>query len=127
MVPWHVDGAVKNILEELEPGRHTFIPVNGRRVGSDQPERDFYIVHVTTAINAVVMEETRFADGIGKYTQFQGRILSASIDITQPKIVVRKDLITGHHLWRSGIAKWGGTRWLLTISVRMDLRRGSNR
>ena len=108
MVPWHVDGAVKNILEDLEPGRHTFIPVNVRRNGSDKPERDFYIVHVTTAINAVVMEDTKFADGIGKYTQYQGRVLAAQISTVLPKIVVRKQPIIGHHLWRCGIGKWGG-------------------
>lgn len=100
--PWYVDDSVKSLLEELDPGVHGFIPINVRVVGGPPREHRFYILHCTAAIHAVVMKDTRFADGIGKFYPH-----SAQLSERGP-IVLNGNMIEGRHLWRGGIGKWGG-------------------
>lgn len=97
--PWHVGEEVREILEELEPGRHGFIPINARKTHLKTEERQFYILHVTAAIrNFIVIEETRFSDGIGKVSATGGGQI-----VPSGPIVLRADLIKGHHFWRGGL------------------------
>ncbi|MDX2288815.1 MAG: hypothetical protein NW217_08350, partial [Hyphomicrobiaceae bacterium] len=71
--PWYVDDQVRNLLEELDPGRHRFLPIRIRHQKSNIDERPFYILHVTSVVrDTIVVEETRFADGIGKTDYFGG-------------------------------------------------------
>ena len=102
--PWHIDEEVRNLIEGLEPGRHNFIPIRVRLKDAMTDERPFYLLHVTTALRgSIIIEKTRFADGIGKTDITGGGQLSAS-----GPIVLKSSMIEGHHLWRGGIGKYGG-------------------
>jgi hypothetical protein len=109
--PWHVSAEVKSILEELEPGIHNFIPVNVRRQDSGVNEGIYYIVHVTAAINAVVIEETSFARGVGRAAYER----SSQLD-PMGKIVIDGSKIGGRHFWRGGIGTYDGRPDMLAYS-----------
>lgn len=97
---WTVSPKVKNIIEELEPGIHTFIPVepvvrrSGRRFGT------YYLLYVGQVIDAVIIEESAFRDGEGRAGFNEAPVLT--------RAVLNGPLIEGKHLWRGGLGKWGG-------------------
>lgn len=97
---WTVSEKVKNIIEELEPGIHTFIPVepivrrSGRRFGT------YYLLYVGQVIDAVVIEESVFRDGEGRAGFNVAPVLT--------RAVLNGPLIEGKHLWRGGLEKLGG-------------------
>lgn len=109
--PWYVDDTVKNLLEELEPGVHGFIPINVRVVGGPPKEHRFYVLHCTAALNPVVMEESCFSNGIGKYHPH-----NAQLSETGP-IVLDEAKISGHHLWRGGGWEMGRRRRSLVVHL----------
>jgi hypothetical protein len=109
--PWHVSAEVKSILEELEPGVHNFVSVNVRRQDTGVDEGTYYLLHVTAAINAVVIEETSFADGVGRAAYEQCSQLNPI-----GKIVIDGSKIGGRHFWRGGIGSYHGRPDMLAYS-----------
>jgi hypothetical protein len=68
--PWHVSERVKDIIEDLEPGLHTLIPLNAVKEdvrGKKHPilpdNQKYFLLHTSRVIDAVVFEETDFQEG----------------------------------------------------------------
>jgi hypothetical protein len=100
---WVVKDTVKQIIEDLEPDVHTFIPVNLRVQGKEKDYGQYYLLYVGQAVDSIVIEETKFRDGFGRAGFEKSWVLSAFGDI-----VLDGALIEGRHLWRGGIGKLGG-------------------
>lgn len=100
---WTVKDNVKQIIEELEPGVHTFIPVKLRVRGKDHCFGQYFLLYVGQAIDAVIIDETKFRDGLGRAGFERSSVLSAFGDI-----VLDDRLSEGRHLLRGGIGKVGG-------------------
>ena len=98
---WTVSEKVKAIIEDLEPGIHTFIPVepivrrSGRRFGT------YYLLYVSQVIDAVVIEESTFRGGRRGRAGF-------NVAPVLTRTVLDGRLIEGKHLWRGGLEKLGG-------------------
>ncbi len=101
---WTIKDTVKNIIAELEPGVHTFIPVNLRVRGKDTDFGQFYLLYVGQVIDAVAIDETDFRDGHGRAGFEKSWVLNSLVGHT----VLDGKLIKGRHLWRGGRAKLGG-------------------
>jgi hypothetical protein len=101
---WTVKDSVKKIIEDLEPGVHTFIPVNLRVRGKDKDFGQYFLLFVGQAIDAVVIDETDFRDGHGREGLARASILNSLVGDT----VLDASKIAGRYLWRGGIAKLGG-------------------
>jgi hypothetical protein len=99
---WTVKSNVKQIIEELEPDIHTFIPVNLRVIGSDRDCGQYYLLYPGQAIDAVVIDETDFSEGKGRAGFAKSHTLS-------PFGVTTLDgrLIAGRHLWRGAWGRFG--------------------
>lgn len=95
MQPWYVDETIKDILSDIEPGRHNFIPIRLTREDSMPTQRNFFLLHVTAAIEAIIIEHTRFAAGVGSdaYEHVQQLVESGPI-------VLDSTSIANRHLWR---------------------------
>ena len=100
--PWIVEEKVRQIIEDLERNVHTFIPVNVRMKGSERNCGPYYVLYPGQAINAVVIEETDFAEGKGHAGLAISRVLSTFGDT-----VLDPTLVAGRHLWRGARAKIG--------------------
>lgn len=97
-----VNEKVKGVVEELEESTHAFVPLQvdlGDKWGG---VAKFYVLHVSVAINAIVIEETDFHEGSGQAGFEKSPYLSSF-----GKIVLKADRIKGRHLWRGAIAEWG--------------------
>ncbi len=101
---WAVNDQVKQIIEELEPNVHTFIPINLRVRGRDVGYGQYYLLYAGQAVDAIVIDETDFRDGHGRAAFEKSWVLSTLGGDT----VLDGRLIEGRHLWRGGIGKWGG-------------------
>ncbi len=98
---WTVKKNVKNIIEELEPGVHTFIPINLRVRGTEKDFGQYYLLYVGQVIDAVVIDETDFRDGHGRAGFEKASILNRLVGDT----VLDGELIAGRHLWRGGVGR----------------------
>ncbi len=98
---WTVSPKVKKIIEDLEPGIHTFIPVQPIVRRSGRGFGTYYLLYVGQVIDAVVIEESTFRGGR------RGR---AGFEVTPilTSAVLDGRLIEGKHLWRGGLEKLGG-------------------
>jgi hypothetical protein len=101
---WTVNDDVKQIIEELEPGVHTFIPVNLRVRGKDTDYGGYYLLYLGQAIDAIVIDETNFRDGFGREGFQKSWVLNTLVGPT----VLDPNPIEGRHLWRGGWGKIGG-------------------
>lgn len=99
---WVVRAAVKVVVEDLEPRIHTFIPVHLQSRKQSTPEL-FYFLRVGQAIDAVVIERSKFVGGYGKVAFREGKPLSDFGNTT-----LRSNQIMGKHLWRGGWARTDG-------------------
>ncbi|MEQ1672515.1 MAG: DUF1629 domain-containing protein [Hyphomicrobium sp.] len=127
--PWHVSDRVKDIIEDLEPGVHTFIPINaikvvventtdadlyaagdltkGKQEAISPRNRKYFILHVQRVVKAVVLDETDYA---GTTTAEQVRQTGSGTISKLGKCTLYASAIKGHHLWRGGIATYGRLR-----------------
>lgn len=102
---WHVNQTVKEIIEDLEPGVHKFIPINIKVRGKDNEHSKYYILYINQVIDAVVIEETDFAGGRrGR----EGYMRNPALSRLAGDIVLNTELIGKAHLWRGGRGKLGG-------------------
>ena len=95
---------VRNVIESLEPGRHQFVPVRIRRRRGDKPifrldgrvlaDEPYYLFHVITFLDSIWVERSNvYIDG------------PTNLIRTRPgnyEIVLHKEIIAGHHVWREG-------------------------
>jgi len=108
---WTVKENVKQIIEELEPDVHTFIPVNLRVRGSEQDWGQYYLLYPGQAIDAIVIDETDFAEGKGR-AGF-GKLIGSTAPVPSYTLspfgntVLDGALIAGRHLWRGARARLG--------------------
>jgi len=96
---WTIKENVKDIIEAIEPSVHKYIPVNLRVRGSSADWGQYFLLLPGQAINAVVIDETDFAEGRGRAAYEQDWTLSPF-----GEIVLDGGLIEGRHLWRGN---WG--------------------
>lgn len=99
--PFIVCELLKEKLESLEPGIHSFMPIEIFSAGQHEQEKSYgiyYWILSPPRLNAVIIEETTFTKGVGRagYELSGGRISSSAADIC----VVDGDVIAGHHLWQ---------------------------
>lgn len=101
---WGVSPEARALIEEFEPGVHQFVPVEILRPRSGKPihrldgrvlDTPYYLFSVQTLIDAVWVErsEVEISPVLGSppsVYQVPGRW----------NIVLRRDLVAGHHVWR---------------------------
>lgn len=99
--PWHVSERVRQTISNLEPGRHNFLQVNAiRGDGNNTPCGNYYILHTSRVVDAVVFERTDFQGGGGASNRAFG---SAAIS-RSGTCVLAANAIGSSHLWRGGLA-----------------------
>lgn len=98
--PFIVCERLRDILEELEPGRHDFLPVEVRSEARGAQEKSYgtyYLIVGLVSLNAVVIEQTAFTKGFGR----EGYELSARFDPEDSgPCVLDARVIAGHHFWQ---------------------------
>jgi hypothetical protein len=99
---WTVKDCVKNIIERLEPGVHSFIPINLRTKDLNKDYGSFYLLCPGQAINAIYIEETDFIDGRGRDAFERSPTLSPFGIVT-----LCDDMIDGRHLWLAARGRFG--------------------
>lgn len=99
--PYILCPRLREILEDLEPGRHDFIPVPLITREPFQGRTDHGTYHILLPpprIPALIIEETEFWGGFGREAYDQGNT-ALSPARTDP-CVLDEAVISGHHLWR---------------------------
>lgn len=99
---WTVSSRVKKTIEQLEPGIHTFIPVNIRIRRSREIFDAYYLLYVGQFINAVDISKSIFRDGRGEEGFTKTPVLAYG------GAAVEQSKIKDHHVWRGGRGKIGG-------------------
>lgn len=98
--PFIICERLRDILEELEPGRHDFVPIEVRSLEPGPDEKVFgtyYLIVCPVRLDAVIIEETTFTKGFGR----EGYERSARIDTDDDgQCVLDQDVIEGHHFWQ---------------------------
>jgi len=90
---------LKDLIEELEPGVHQFLPIT-EAVGTEgKPlERAFYFLNILTRLSAVVEEKSTVEWAEIKFgARFMKTKLVAKNDF---RLVLKRSVIDGHHIWR---------------------------
>lgn len=89
-----VSSNTRDLLEDLEPGKHQFIPVELRRKNGEPFEGDFFVLHVCAAVDAIVPEEsdvhTKKTKGGREYLQ---------LSKVRPMLTVNRSIIEKRHFW----------------------------
>src|SRR5262245_9631525 len=99
---WTIKEKIKQIIEDLEPDVHTFIPINLKVQGSGKDWGKYFFLCPGQAIDAVVIDETDFSEGKGRSGFAKSSTLSAFGDT-----VLDGKLIVGKHLWRGARGRLG--------------------
>ncbi|WLH48398.1 imm11 family protein [Pseudomonas beijingensis] len=98
--PFFICQHLRDILEELEPGRHDFFPIEVRsfRPGADEKIfGTYYLILGLVSVDAVVVEQTTFTKGFGR----EGYERSARFDHEKSAVcTLDARVIEGHHFWR---------------------------
>ncbi|WP_421527221.1 imm11 family protein [Pseudomonas brenneri] len=98
--PFVICQRLRDILEELEPGRHEFFPVEIRSFDRGADERKFgiyYLLIGLIGLDAVVVEQTTFTKGFGR----EGYERSARFDHEKSAVcTLDARIIEGHHFWK---------------------------
>ncbi|MET1412187.1 DUF1629 domain-containing protein [Roseibium sp. HPY-6] len=89
-----VSSNTKDILDEFEPGKHQFIPVDLFRKNGEPFEGDFFVLHVRSAVDAIVPEES---DVYTDTTDNGYRFLQ--IAKVRPNLTVRRNATIHRHFW----------------------------
>ena len=99
--PYIVSPRVRELLEELEPGRHDYIPIaikTERDYNGTTEHGTYNLILPPPCLDAVVIEETEFRKGIGRkgFEDSDGWISNYPDD----PCVLKGDVVAGRHLWR---------------------------
>lgn len=91
---------LRDMLEELEPGRHDFLPIEVRSEAQGEGEifyGTYYLIVELVSLDAVVIEQTSFTKGEGR----DGYEQSARFDPeTTGACALDARVIQGHHFWK---------------------------
>lgn len=104
---------LKEKLEEIEPGVHEFFPVNVVREHDGFDYGEYFLVHVTKKLDALVYEKTRFHAMGEQYGLEAARESAHSLSrfiggvgkkgAKEDPCTLRATVIKGHHLWRGKV------------------------
>ncbi|WP_330208325.1 imm11 family protein [Pseudomonas sp. Z13] len=98
--PFLICQRLRDILEELEPGRHDFFPLEVRSFKQDADEKTYgtyYLIIGLVGLDAVVVEKTTFTKGAGR----EGYERSARFDHDKSAVcTLDARIIEGHHFWK---------------------------
>jgi hypothetical protein len=99
--PFIVSSRLRDILEELEPGRHDFLPIAVNTEREFQGTTDhgtYYLILSPPRLDAVIVEETDFAKGYGRegFEKSGGTISH----LKEHACVLNSEVIEGHHFWQ---------------------------
>ena len=89
-----------NLVERLEPGVHQFFEIQNvvDRAGRSVAKR-FYLMNVLTRLDAVI-EERSDVHWVPVHEKSDQRVLVMKMGLgRKPKLVLRKSVIQGHHVW----------------------------
>jgi hypothetical protein len=98
--PFIVCPRLHDILEELEPGRHDFLPIAIKTEREFQGKTDhgtYYLILSPPRLDAVIIEQTEFAKGYGRDGFERGGRLSLG---KEDPCVLDGRVIEGHHFWQ---------------------------
>jgi hypothetical protein len=105
--PYIVVPQFRDWLEELEPGRHRYIPISVRSDSSIKGKKEhdtYYLIIAPPVIEAVKFEETLFGAGGGGGGGYgrAGYEASSGFLSSHPNApwVIDRKAIEGHHFWR---------------------------
>ncbi len=101
---WYgVNQRVREVIEELEPGIHQFIPTTVlKKNGEPFNDDTYYILNICQIVDAIIIEESDVYKKEGKdfYTgEYHYRLLPDPT-LTFFMIQFDKELVAGKHLWR---------------------------
>lgn len=99
--PFIICERLRDILEELEPGRHDFLPIEIRSEDRGVDEKIFgtyYLILCPIRLDAVIIDETSFDKGVGR----EGYVLSGGgiSTLKEGVCALNKMVIEGHHFWQ---------------------------
>ena len=106
-----VSREIKDVIEALEPERHQFFPVSIQRKGGGKPilakdstplQEPYYLLHPGVRLDAVWIEKSDV-----KVHQFGSQPALVHARLGADKVVLRREVVEGHHLW-SGQWHLGG-------------------
>lgn len=90
---------VRQILEDFDPGVHQIIPIEAVYKDGSKPDAPYFIMNVTMHLDAVNEE----LSSVRMEKQFSG-VISRDRMVMEPMtshdLVLKKEAIQGHHLWR---------------------------
>ncbi|WP_299472556.1 DUF1629 domain-containing protein [uncultured Roseibium sp.] len=89
-----VSSSARDILEDLEPGKHQFIPVVLCRKNGELFEGDHFVLHVCSAVDAIVPEQSE----VYAITTASGR-QSLRLAKVRPSLAVQKNKLKDRHFW----------------------------
>ncbi|WP_281929939.1 imm11 family protein [Roseibium album] len=89
-----VSSKTKDILEELEPGVHQFIPIVLKKKSGEPFEGKFYVLHPRSAVDAIAPE----LSDVSIHTTPGGRV-TMRLSKVNPKLTSYKSKINGRHFW----------------------------
>ncbi len=99
--PYYLSEQLREIIETLEPDRHTFIP---KKVKSTKPVKGvvehgfYYLLYNPLQIDAVVIENTSFQQGVG--LQGYNPEHTGFLKDESAEHYLKKKVVAGHHFWR---------------------------
>ncbi len=97
--PFVICQRLRDILEELEPGRHDFFPLELRGFKQGAQEKKYgtyYLIIGLVGVDAVVVEQTTFIKGFGR----EGYERSPHFDHEKTAVcTLDARIIAGHHFW----------------------------
>ncbi len=95
---WIVRKLVKDKLEDLEPGRHEFLPIHVKRDDDSADYGIYYRVLLRQFLDAINVDKTEFKSGFG--LEAAERDLFTPFLSKQGKRTLKSEVIKSHHLWR---------------------------
>lgn len=95
---WNVEEVVKELIEELDPGRHQFVPLNLTGwLGTPYEEGNWFLLNVYFHQSSIIDELTN-SDPIPGYEDTHEKML---IDYLAPKVTANPEALSPDaHLWR---------------------------
>ena len=91
---WGVSDLVRDMVEELEPGVHQFLPAEITAKGRERPEKRYWFLHICNRVDAIDPDKSVLrVDDKGRY--HWDRLPAGE----QARMVLRKEVIAGKCLW----------------------------
>lgn len=111
----------RNLIEELEPDVHQFIPVQINRPDGTQVDGEFYYLNVLQVAYTIDVENSprahwRVNDATGNFIGSIQMMPSRP----DPDVIYFTDKVGQMHLWQERYLKWcdGRPKWMLNVSGR---------